>query len=62
MYRVEGLTWFPEEMPCREEYEEGWKNLEKNDFRVDYIITHSGSRENVASMGYRKWNWKLFNC
>lgn len=29
MYRAEGLTWFPEEMPCREEYEEGWKNLEK---------------------------------
>ncbi len=29
MYRTEGITWFPEEIPSKEEYEEGWKNLEK---------------------------------
>ena len=34
MYRTEGITWFPEEIPSKEEYEEGWKNLEKADFQV----------------------------
>lgn len=52
MYRAEGVSWFPEEIPNREEYEEGWYNLEKADFQVDYILTHSGPREVVAAMGY----------
>lgn len=52
MYRTEGLSWFPEEIPTRAEYEEGWYNLEKANFKVDYILTHTGPREVVASMGY----------
>lgn len=52
MYRSEGISWFPEEIPSREEYEEGWSNLEKSDFQVDYILTHTGPREIVAEMGY----------
>lgn len=52
MYRVEGLTWFPEEIPNHEEYEEGWENLEKADFCVDYIISHTGPREVAADIGY----------
>ncbi len=52
MYRAEGVSWFPEEIPSRKEYEEGWHNLEKVDFQVDYILTHSGPREVVAAMGY----------
>lgn len=52
MYRSEGISWFPEEIPSREEYEEGWSNLEKSGFQVDYILTHTGPREIVAEMGY----------
>ena len=52
MYRREGFSWFPEEIPSKEEYEEGWSNLEKTGFRVDYILTHTGSIEVVAAMGY----------
>ena len=52
MYRTEGISWFPEEVPSREEYEEGWNNLEKAEFEVDYILTHTGPREVVAEMGY----------
>lgn len=52
MYRTEGFSWFPEEIPNQNEYEEGWHNLEKADFEVDYILTHSGPREVVAAMGY----------
>lgn len=51
-YRAEGISWFPEEMPNREEYEEGWNNLERVGFQVDYILTHTGPREIAASMGY----------
>lgn len=50
--RTEGVTWFPEEIPNRKEYEEGWHNLEKADWQVDYILTHTGPREVVAAMGY----------
>ena len=52
MYRTEGLSWLPEEIPNQNEYEEGWHNLEKADFEVDYILTHSGPREVIAAMGY----------
>lgn len=52
MYRQEGFSWFPEEIPIQEEYEEGWGNLEKAGFWVDYILTHTGPREVVAAMGY----------
>ena len=61
MYRTEGISWFPEELPNYEEYEEGWHNLESCGFKVDYILSHSGPREIVAAIGYgemwmMKWN------
>lgn len=52
LYRTEGITWFPQEMPTEEEYEEGWANLERAGFQVDYILTHTGPREVAAAMGY----------
>lgn len=50
--RVEGVTWFPEEMPSEEEYAEAWANLEKVDFHVDYIITHTAPFEIVNEIGF----------
>ncbi len=50
--RQEGIDWFPEEIPSREEYEEGWKNLEKAGFQVDYIISHTAPREVAAAIGF----------
>jgi len=52
MSRAEGISWFPEEIPSREEYEEGWANLEKEDFQVGYILTHTAPRDVAAAMGY----------
>jgi len=40
-YRIEHISWWPEEMPNHSEFEEGMKNLEKNHWQVDYIITHA---------------------
>lgn len=51
-YRIEGVSWFPEEMPNSEEYEEGWENLKAHGFKADYIFTHTGPREVAAAMGY----------
>ena len=50
--RIEGFDWFPEEIPNRAEYEEGLDNLEKHDYRVDYVITHTAPREVAAALGY----------
>lgn len=52
MYRTEGISWFPEEIPTKEEYEAGWENLEKNDWNVNYILTHTAPREVAEAMGY----------
>lgn len=51
-FRTEGVDWFPEEIPTHEEYKEGLRNLEKHDYKVDYILTHSAPREVAAALGY----------
>jgi hypothetical protein len=51
-WRTLGLTWFEEELPSQEEYEEAWKNLENCDYKVDYIITHTGPYKITTKMGY----------
>lgn len=38
--RQEFISWWKEELPSNEEYEEGLSNLEKNNWKVDYIISH----------------------
>ena len=50
--RIKGISWFPEELPSEEEYEEAWSNLEKNDYKVDYIITHTGPTDVAAELGF----------
>lgn len=54
--RVEGSTWFVEEIPSSEEYDEGWANLENADFSVDYILSHTGPRDVAAEMGYGEFS------
>ena len=51
-YRVEGVSWWPQEIPTHEEYEEGWNNLKKVDFKVDYICTHTAPTDVVGALGY----------
>lgn len=52
MHRIKGRTWFPEELPNKEEYAEGWRNLKQHDFEVDYILTHTAPAEIIDTMGY----------
>ena len=52
-YRNLGFTWFEEEIPSQEEYEEAWKNLEACDYEVDYIISHTGPYEVITELEYK---------
>ena len=52
MYRIKGLSWWEEELPSQEEMDNGIKNLEKHDWKVDYIITHSPPASVIALLGY----------
>lgn len=40
-YRVEGVSWWPEEEPPYEVLEEGMENLKRYNNEVDYIVTHT---------------------
>ncbi len=40
-YRKEGVSWWKEEMPNDEEKQELLTNLEKYDYKVDYVLTHT---------------------
>ena len=40
VYRKEGVSWWPQEMPSNEEYETALKNLDKHNWKVDIILTH----------------------
>ena len=40
IYRIPGKSWWPEEEPTNEDFENAMDNLEKVNYEVDYIITH----------------------
>lgn len=52
MYRVKGLSWWEEELPSQEQMDNGLKNLEKYDYKVDFVITHSPSASIIALLGH----------
>lgn len=39
-FRVLNYSWWEQELPTKEELEEGLKNLEMINYKVDYVITH----------------------
>ena len=47
-YRVEGESWWSQELPTYEELDEGVANIKRYGNRVDYIITHSCSERAFA--------------
>ncbi|MFI3236610.1 MAG: metallophosphoesterase [Lachnospiraceae bacterium] len=50
--RIKGVTWFEEEVPNEEEIQIGWENLEKVDFNVDYVITHTAPYEALSALSF----------
>lgn len=53
-YRKQGFSWWPQELPSNEEYQEAFSNLKKNNWTVDFVITHCApdSIQNELSSGY----------
>lgn len=54
--RAEGISWWPEELPSYEEIEEAKRNLEKADYHVDYVLTHTGPEDVLEEMGYKVYD------
>lgn len=48
--RTEGVSWWKEELPRKEEYDEAIQNLKKANNEVDYIITHTAPREVILRL------------
>lgn len=49
--RLPGKSWWPQEIPSRMEYENAKINLDKYDWKVDYVISHTCPRHEIESFG-----------
>lgn len=57
--RKKNVSWWEQEQPSIEEYEEALKNLDKHNWEVDYVITHTTSPTMMRKLGYNKENTNL---
>ena len=46
--RKEGKTWWPQEMPSKQDYDYAIDNLSNANFKVDYILSHCGDSKTLA--------------
>lgn len=51
LFRVKGISWWEEELPSQAEMNNGLINLEKHNWKVDYIISHSPPASTIALLG-----------
>lgn len=52
-YRIPSISWWPEEVPSYKEISDGLNNLEKANWKVDYIITHDCSNSILKKLNIR---------
>lgn len=52
--RIRGRSWWEQEQPSHEEYLEAMDNLNRHNWGVDYVITHTTSMKNMKEMCYIK--------
>ena len=50
-FRIRDYSWWDLELPTKEEIENGIKNLEKENYKVDYIISHCAPTSIQAILG-----------
>lgn len=48
LFRVNHISWWKQELPSQAEMNFGMETLEKNNFKVDYVITHCAPQEVVS--------------
>lgn len=51
-YRIPYKSWWPQETPTVEEYNEAIRSLRAVDFKVDYIITHAAPQDILEEFFY----------
>ena len=56
IFRIRDYSWWDLEMPTKEEMQNGINNLEKANYKIDYIISHCcpTSIQFLISLGYFK--------
>lgn len=52
LFRIDHVSWWERELPSEEEMQNGIKNLEKHNWKVDYILSHSPSASIIALLGH----------
>ena len=55
-FRILNVSWWADELPSEEEMARGLESLEKNDYTVDFVITHSPSTVMLALLGHNAYN------
>ena len=50
-YRVQGVSWWPEEVASPEEIERARQNLDRVGWKVDYVVTHTIWNTLIAQLG-----------
>lgn len=50
-FRINKISWWKQEMPSEQEMQEGIRNLEKWNWKVDYIVTHDCSDSTKEFLG-----------
>ncbi len=58
-HRTEGKNWWKDELPNKQEYINAENNLKKNDFKFDYVITHSAPSSIQAEIAPKYENNEL---
>lgn len=51
-YRINHLSWWKEELPSEKEMDEGRKNLQRYDNKVDFIVTHCAASSTAALISH----------
>ena len=54
--RQEWINWWRTELPSFQEYETAINNLEKNNWKVDYVLTHCCSSSGAKELLQEKYN------
>lgn len=54
LFRIPHKSWWSQELPSKEEMDEGLSNLEKVNYKVDYVITHCCSSSLQQTLGAKQ--------
>lgn len=60
--RIPYISWWPEEYPSNEEINLGWKNLEKHNYKIDYVLTHAAPQSIVEEFSSNPMFLKASIC